>query len=163
PTRLHFAVYVNNAQVAASCDTLVTFTNSGFVATAMGAGSGARASGAATYAVRMAIQSDGPNNNPKGARELVVDLSGTASTTTTPPSRPPAPTPTTPPLPGCTPGDAVGPVVSLPAPAAGTRYPFPTAYPVDFTATATDPSGVSLVRYLFIVNQASPPFAGTAN
>ncbi|HEX9709143.1 MAG TPA: hypothetical protein VGB42_04150, partial [Candidatus Thermoplasmatota archaeon] len=137
PLRLKFNVSVNGGLSTAGCDSTVTFTAGGFAPGFGAVGSSRVGSTAASYDVRMQIQSDGPGNNPKEARALTVDVSAATTTTTT----------TT--LPPCA-GDTQGPSVTLTSPI-NEVYPFPTKYPVVFTASASDPEGNLIDRVEYTI------------
>jgi hypothetical protein len=130
PYRLHYGVEVDGWQITNRCNSTVTFLSSG--ATPGLSGSGVRPSVASrTYAVRMTIRSEGPNNDPKANRRLTVQVDAS-------------------PAGGCA-GDTQGPVVTLTKPLPGSVYPSPNSYPVHLEASASDATtgnnGVAFVEY----------------
>jgi hypothetical protein len=130
PLRLRFGVEVDGVQKTDRCSSTITFRISD--ATPPFAGSTVRQSIATrTYAVRMTIRSEGPNNDPKANRRLTVQVDSSGEG-------------------GCT-GDTQGPIVTLTKPLSGSVYPEPNAYPVHFEVSASDSTtgnnGLALVEY----------------
>jgi hypothetical protein len=130
PLRLRFGVEVDDVQKTDRCNSTITFRMSD--ATPPFVGSTVRQSLATrTYAVRMTIRSEGPNNDPKANRRLTVRVESAVEG-------------------GCT-GDTTGPIVTLTKPPTGSVYPSPNAYPVHFEASASDSTtgnnGVARVEY----------------
>ena len=130
PYRLRFGVEVDGVQKTDRCNSTITFRISD--ATPPFAGSRVRQSIATrTYAVRMTIRSEGPNNDPKANRRLTVQVDSASEG-------------------GCT-GDTQGPIVTLTKPLSGSVYPSPNSYPVHFEVSASDSTtgnnGVALVEY----------------
>jgi hypothetical protein len=132
PFPMRFAVEVDGAIETNGCNSFITFTTASASSDLQGAGVRHSAT-ARTYAVRMTIQSIAPNNDPKGHRNLTVQV----NPGTTPPG-------------GCS-TDKQGPVVTMTKPASGSLYPSPNPYPVHFEASASDATtgnnGVVLVEY----------------
>ena len=131
PYRLRYGVEVDGAQRTDRCNSTITFTTASAVPDIEA--SVVRQSATATsrtYAVRMTIRSEGPNNDPKANRLLTVQVLSSGG--------------------GCG-SDKQGPVVSLTKPADGSVYPSPSAYPVHFEASASDATtgnnGVAFVEY----------------
>jgi hypothetical protein len=130
PLRLRFGVEVDEVQKTDRCNSTITFRMSD--ATPPFSGSTVRQSIATrTYAVRMTIRSEGPNNDPKANRRLTVQVESASEG-------------------DCT-GDTQGPIVTLTKPPSGSIYPSPNAYPIHFEASASDSAtgnnGVARVEY----------------
>ena len=131
PYRLRYGVEVDGVLTRDRCNSTITFTTTGASDPELESAGVRRSAAARSYAVRMTIRSEGPNNDPKANRRLTVNVSSSGPG-------------------GCT-GDTQGPVVTLTKPTAGNVYPSPNAYPVHFEASASDTStgnnGVAFVEY----------------
>ncbi len=131
PYRMRFGVWVDGVQRTAGCSSTLTFNTSSAASNTTRSGVSPNPT-SRTYAVRMTIRSEGPNNSPKADRDLTVQVF-------------PAGTPSP-----CS-GDTQGPLVALTKPTGGTVYSHPSAYPVHFEASADDTTtgnnGVALIEY----------------
>ena len=121
PLPLKYNVLVNGGVVTAGCDSTITFSSGGFttgLGVVVASRGGVRASGTA-YSVLMQIQSDGPGNNPKDSRALIVDVTPCSST----------------------------PTVALTSPKGAQRFATPPTFTIDFRSNASDPGGIDHVDY----------------
>jgi hypothetical protein len=129
PLLLRFSVFANGGLVTAGCDSTITFTTVGASAgfgAVKASESGVHSSAATSYNVVMLIQSVGPGNNPQDHQTLTVNVSA---------------------LP-CLP-----PTVNLVTPKSGDLFGV-FNYTMNFTSTATDPRGISIVKYFLDVPAA---------